>query len=232
LPGSFYAKNITPAGIGHWSDGELYRLITTGVTKKGEPIFPIMSYPSFWKMDSKDAVAVIAYIRSLHSIPNSVPASKADFPVNLIERTIPQPAAPDTSDYIAYGKYLVTIAGCSDCHTPMVNGKYDMSRFLAGGNTFVLESGQEVRSCNISPDTLSGIGIWSEAMFIKMFKRFDRPYDQIPSVSGTHPNTIMPWSAYSGMSVHDLKSMYSYLRTIKPERNVVEKFPGTMIAKK
>ncbi len=236
LPGSFYAKNITPAGIAHWSDGELYRLITTGVTQNGEPIFPIMSYPSYGKMDPKDAAAVIVYIRSLHSITNSVPASKADFPVNLIERTIPQPAtpvaAPDTSNYVAYGKYLVTLASCSDCHTPMIKGKYDMSRYLAGGNSFILESGQEVRSCNITPDTLSGIGIWSEEMFIKMFKRFDRPYDQIPQISGNQPNTIMPWAAFAGMSVHDLKAMYAYLRTVKPERNVVEKFPEVLVAKK
>jgi hypothetical protein len=40
--GNFYSSNITPAGIQDWTDGELYRLITTGVKKDGEPIFPIL----------------------------------------------------------------------------------------------------------------------------------------------------------------------------------------------
>lgn len=33
FPGVFYARNITPEGIGRYTDGELFRLITTGVTK-------------------------------------------------------------------------------------------------------------------------------------------------------------------------------------------------------
>jgi len=34
MPGVFYSKNITPAGIGRYTDGELFRTITTGVTKR------------------------------------------------------------------------------------------------------------------------------------------------------------------------------------------------------
>src|SRR5688500_3880007 len=35
-----YSKNITPAGIGSWTDGELIRAFTAGVNKDGEPLFP------------------------------------------------------------------------------------------------------------------------------------------------------------------------------------------------
>ena len=45
LPGVFYARNITPFGISDYTDGELFRLITTGVTKDGRPMFPLMPYP-------------------------------------------------------------------------------------------------------------------------------------------------------------------------------------------
>lgn len=35
FPGDFYSPNITPAGVGNWTDGELFRTITTGVSKDG-----------------------------------------------------------------------------------------------------------------------------------------------------------------------------------------------------
>ena len=45
-------------------------------------------------------------------------------------------AAPADAQQIARGKYLVTITGCNDCHTPMKmtpNGpEPDMSRMLSG----------------------------------------------------------------------------------------------------
>src|SRR3981081_2823855 len=39
------------------------------------------------------------------------------------------------SAQVAHGKYLVQLAGCTDCHTPgHLLGKPDMSRFLAGSD--------------------------------------------------------------------------------------------------
>jgi mono/diheme cytochrome c family protein len=65
FPGVFVSANITPAGIGDWTDGELFRLITTGVKRDGEPIFPVMPYHNYGKLDPEDIYAVIAYIRTL-----------------------------------------------------------------------------------------------------------------------------------------------------------------------
>ncbi|WP_317167985.1 hypothetical protein [Cyclobacterium jeungdonense] len=39
FPGVFVSPNITPAGIGDYSDGEIFRLITTGVKKMEIPFF-------------------------------------------------------------------------------------------------------------------------------------------------------------------------------------------------
>ncbi|HEX2684049.1 MAG TPA: cytochrome C, partial [Ferruginibacter sp.] len=44
FPGTYYSANITPAGIGNWTDGEIFRAITTGVRKNGKPIFPVMPH--------------------------------------------------------------------------------------------------------------------------------------------------------------------------------------------
>ena len=44
LPGLFVSKNITPHGISRYTDGELVRLITTGVNKEGKAIFNLLIY--------------------------------------------------------------------------------------------------------------------------------------------------------------------------------------------
>ena len=47
FPGTIYAKNITPAALGNWTDGELVRAITMGINKKEEALFPMMPYMNF-----------------------------------------------------------------------------------------------------------------------------------------------------------------------------------------
>jgi cytochrome c2 len=68
LPGVFFSKNITSEGIGRYTDGELYRVITTGVTKEGKPMFPLMPYMYYGRMDREDIYDIIAYVRSIPSI--------------------------------------------------------------------------------------------------------------------------------------------------------------------
>ena len=89
FPGDFYAANITPYSLGDWTDGEIYRLITTGVKKDGNPVFPIMPYPEYAQMDPADVKSIIAYLRTLPAIKNNVPRSEAAFPMSLIMRTFP-----------------------------------------------------------------------------------------------------------------------------------------------
>ena len=50
FPGKFYSRNISPAGIGTWTDGELLRAISTGVSKSGRALFPVMPHVDIvWK---------------------------------------------------------------------------------------------------------------------------------------------------------------------------------------
>ncbi|HYE56562.1 MAG TPA: cytochrome C, partial [Chitinophagaceae bacterium] len=62
FPGTYYSANITPAGIGNWTDGEIFRAITTGVRKNGKPIFPVMPHHNYGKLDAEDIKSVIAYL--------------------------------------------------------------------------------------------------------------------------------------------------------------------------
>ena len=92
VPGVIFAPNITPAGIGAYSDGELLRAVTTGVARDGRALFPMMPYPNYGKLAEDDVKAMLAYVRTLKPIDNQVPARTLDVPVNLMVRTIPQPA--------------------------------------------------------------------------------------------------------------------------------------------
>jgi len=228
VPGSLVSANITPSGIGDWTDGEIYRLITTGVTKDNRAIFPIMPYPSYAKMDPEDVKSIIAYLRTLHPIKNEVPESSLNFPLNLIVKTIPQDAQagkrPSMSDTLKYGKYMTTIAACGDCHTPAEKGKPLPGMEFAGGFEFKSKELGIARSANITPDKETGIGLWSAEDFVNKFKSHD------PSISGFVPvnkgefQSVMPWTMYAGMTEYDLTAIYKYIMTLKPVNNKVVRY--------
>ncbi|REE00118.1 c-type cytochrome [Marinoscillum furvescens] len=228
FPGVFTAKNITPAGIGDWTDGELYRLITTGVTREGKPIFPVMPYTSYGKMADEDVQAIIAYLRTLPAKSSEIPPSKADFPMNLIMKTIPKPAdpqpLPDRSDVLAYGKYLTTIAACADCHTPQDKGAPIEGMHLAGGFEFKLPGFGVVRSANITPDTRYGIGSWTEDFFVQRFKQYADSTYQPHQIAANEFQTVMPWLMYATMEEEDLKAIYQYLKSVDPVGQEVVRF--------
>ncbi|MDN4166241.1 cytochrome c [Cytophagales bacterium LB-30] len=225
FPGTFYAKNITPAGIGHWTDGELYRAITTGVTPDGRALFPVMPYLSYGKMDPSDVQAIIAYVRSLSPIESQIPERSFEFPMNFIINTIPQNAKPSKmpspDQVLAYGEYLTTIAACGDCHTPQDKGAPLPGMAFAGGFEFKMPFGT-LRSANITPHA-SGIGEWSKEAFINKFKTYADSSYLTKTVDADAFNTVMPWVMYSGMTEQDLGAIYEYLQSLAPVENKVER---------
>lgn len=219
FPGAFYSANITPAGIKDWTDGELFRAITTGVRKNGKPIFPVMPHHNYGKLDAEDIKAVIAYVRSLPAIEHAVPQSNPDFPMNFIINTIPAPASlttrPPATNVVEYGKYLATAASCGECHTPF-DKKLIMEFYMAGGRTFELPAGT-LTSMNLTPDDETGIGKWTKEAFINKFDMYRDSANAHMKVDFMKEyNTIMPWSMYAGMTNEDLGAIYTYLRTLKP----------------
>ena len=232
FPGVFYARNITPFGISDYTDGELYRLITTGVTNDERVMFPLMPYPYYGKMDPEDIYDIIAYIRTLNPIENEIPESEADFPVSIIMKTIPKDADPQSkpakTDQVAYGKYLTNAASCVECHSPIdAQGTILAGKEFSGGREFAFPDGSVVRSANITQDN-SGLGTWSESMFVGKFKQYLDSGYHLPKVQPGEFNTIMPWVMYAGMEEGDLKAIYAYLKTIDPIPNQVVKYspPG------
>lgn len=146
------------------------------------------------------------------------------------------------SSRVARGQYLVSVVGCNDCHTPLKMGptgpEPDLARFLsghpeqmgplpnakpqgawlwAGAATNTAFSGPWGVSyaANLTPDHNTGLGIWTEEMFVKAIR------------TGRHMGTSreilppMPWPAIRNASDDDLKSIYAYLRSLKPIVNHV-----------
>lgn len=140
------------------------------------------------------------------------------------------------------GKYLVAIAGCNDCHTPLKmtpqGPQPDTSRLLsghpaelhaatpaktegvwgwAGTLTMTAFSGPWGISyaANLTPDMETGIGAWSDAAFIgavKTGKHMGAGRPLLPP---------MPWQNLGKMTDEDLKSVFAYLQSIPPIKNQV-----------
>jgi mono/diheme cytochrome c family protein len=154
-----------------------------------------------------------------------------------------QASSSNNEAVVKRGEYLVTVGGCNDCHTPLKMGangpEPDMSRMLSGhpeqlavaqapapgqapwlmniagtGTAYAGPWGVSF-TANLTPDNNTGIGIWSEELFIKTIR------------TGQHWGTSrpilppMPWFNYARMTDEDLKAVYAYLRTIKPISNHV-----------
>lgn len=179
-------------------------------------------------MAKSDLLSIIAYLRTIKPIKNKVPERKLMIPVSLtypgpaLQNSIDNNMAPPQSDPVKYGEYLVNVADCGTCHTPFIKGQPDFSRRFAGGNLFTLP-GFKVVSSNITPDSTTGIGTWTPERFMNKFTvcREESGYNFNPGKE----NTIMPIRFYSGMTDNDLSAIYAYLKTIKPVKNKIEKYP-------
>lgn len=226
FPGELYAPNITK--LQDWSDGEIYRAITNGVSKDGSPLFPIMPYLTYGQLEKEDIYSVIAYLRTLEPQENEVPERELDFPLNIIVNTMPTEGQHqlklDPGNEVEYGKYLLTAAACYDCHTKQEQGQYIEEMAYAGGMEFPLETGGVVRSSNITPDLETGIGKWTKAQFIQKFKSYADSGFVAYEVPENEYNTFMPWTYYASLPEKDLGAIFTYLQTISPVQNKVEKF--------
>jgi mono/diheme cytochrome c family protein len=232
LPGRIASRNITmdvETGIGAWTDGEKIRAIREGISRDGTMLFPMMPYTRFRNMSDDDVMSLVAYLNTLPAIKHKVERSQVDFPVSALVKSAPQPAgmvpAPDHGNRMKYGEYLVTMAGCAECHTPSEKGKPKPGRIFAGGERFAFP-GVVVVSANITPDLQTGIGRWSEQDFVEKFQSYREYAENGSPKVGPENFTIMPWLDFSQLETNDLRAIYSFLRTRKPVYHAVDSHPG------
>jgi mono/diheme cytochrome c family protein len=238
LPGVVQPPNITQdreTGIGAHTDGEIMRAIREGIGRDGRPLFPMMPYKVFAAMSDEDLRALVVYLRAMAPVRNQTRPIELDFPVSLFIRAVPAPidapvSAPDPNDTVAYGGYLVRMADCHGCHTPIDDrGQSLAGRDFAGGRVFALSwkdgrLGPRVVTANITPASTGYFGHTPKEAWIARVKSYASIAEERPLVaSGT--NTLMPWVEFSGLSERDLGAIYEYMKTLPPIENVVNSFP-------
>jgi mono/diheme cytochrome c family protein len=220
LPGRVVPPNITPdaeTGAGNWSDDQLARAIREGIGHDGRALFPFMPYSAFRHSSDEDLASVIVYLRSIPPVKKALPKTEIIFPVKYLIRSVPEPInspvpQPDLSTPVKRGQYLVTIAACSDCHSPQVKGQPIAGVEFGGG--FVLDGPWgRVASANITPDP-SGISYYNEALFLEAMRT--------GIVRARKLNQIMPWWDFRGLTDEDLKAIFAYLQTLKPVKHRVD----------
>ena len=154
-----------------------------------------------------------------------------------------EPAADAAAAKLAHGKYLVTIAGCNDCHTPLVMGpdgpERDMTRMLSGhpeslvmpprpvlpegpwgavaAATFTAWSGPWGVSftANLTPDPETGLGKWTLQNFRDTLRTGRR------MGRGREILPPMPIPMYKNLTDDDIESIFTYLQSIPAVKNHV-----------
>ncbi len=211
------APNITPdveTGAGTWTDDQFARAIREGIGHDGRTLFPIMPYGDFRHLSDEDLASVIVYIRSLEPVRNALPKPQIPFPLSRLIQSAPQPilapVSDPSSDQVSRGYYLTRVGGCVDCHTPEDNMHRPIKGMdFAGGKQI---EGLPTRSANLTPDP-SGISYYDEQLFVRALRT--------GSVGARQLNPPMPWWVFRNMTDDDLKSIFAYLRTVKPIHNRV-----------
>jgi len=233
FPGTVAAANLTPdadTGLGKWSDGEIVRAIREGVDRDGNALFPIMPYGHYKNLSDDDANAIVAYLRTIKPQRYERPKKALNVPLNFIEKFIPQPlpgpvANVDPKNHLEYGKYLVSVAACAECHTP----KDDKGNALPGmefaGGFEMHTPFFRVVTANITPHPTTYMGRATRDEFIARFKSFEHFDASNSPQAQPGRNTLMPWLSYAGLTPDDLGAIYDYLKTVKPVANTVNSFP-------
>jgi mono/diheme cytochrome c family protein len=215
------SPNLTPdkqTGAGTWTDDMLARAIREGIGHDGRALFPTMPYQSFQYMSDEDLASIITYVRSVEPIHNPLPKTTIPFPTSRLILNAPQPIvtailAPEISNRIDRGAYLLRVSACEACHT-VQNYLSEPVRELrfAGGFVFQTPLGI-VASPNITSDP-TGISYYDEEMFLRVIRS--------GSVGARKLNPEMPWGYFRGMSDDDLRAIFAYLRTLKPIKHSVD----------
>jgi mono/diheme cytochrome c family protein len=225
------APNLTPdpeTGIGGWSDDAVARAIREGIGHDGRTLFPIMPYEHYRTMSDEDVASIIVYLRSVQPIRNPLPKSAVPFPLNRLIMGVPQPVeAPvhaDLSTPEKRGEYIVNLAVCSECHTPMDGkGNKVAGMDFAGGQTMPFEGVKPAASANLTPSP-NGIPYYTEELFIETFRT--------GKVRSRELSPMMPTRYFGKMTDQDLKDVFAYLKTLKPVDHYVDNsLPPTLCAK-
>ena len=102
---------------------------------------------------------------------------------------------------------------CAACHTKRVRGKIDEDKLWGGGEPFDVDE-NTIYSANLTMDTETGIGTWTEEDFFETLR------------SGVNPQGVpmripMPWTQLRNMTDDDLRAIWLHIQEVPHIRNDV-----------
>lgn len=218
--GEYYTANITKhptEGIGSYTDGELYRLLRTGIKKDHTLASVVM--PKWVLVPDEDIEDIIAFLRSDHPL---VQASDEAHPVHqptFLEKALKKfafqphplkdayPKPVSLADSIAYGKYLVQGVGhCYACHSGSIEeADLDVPEntpgYLRGGYVFLLKDNQ-IEVPGLLLEEGNHVSDWTIDQFVDAVK-----YGQRPNL----PAYRKPMHPYPALDTAEVRAIYHYL---------------------
>lgn len=222
--GDIYAPNITQhktAGIGAYSDAELYRLFRTGILKNGNLALPMMQ--RLPKAAEEDLYSIIAYLKSnnraVQPLDNQIPNYEANllakFLYTIAFKPLPDQGEkifrPDPADRIKHGYYLATaLYVCADCHSASFETYNPMEPeqspgYFGGGNPLAIGDMEPVLTANLTMDEEKGIGTWTSDEFLTALLYGKKPDGSL---------VRYPMLPYTFLDSSDAYAIYEYLKTI------------------
>jgi mono/diheme cytochrome c family protein len=228
--GTIRSTNISSdeaTGIGSYTDGELARAIRHGVAQDDRGLLFMMAVGP---MSDEDLIAVMSYLRTVPAVSNEVARSEVGLlgkvlfqgPMEFFQHphTYPQPEYVKESDTpsVGRGKYLAEgPGGCIGCHSsyaPQDGQVAFVGQLMSGAGEPQPDETEpefEFAGPNLTMDPDTGhLTEWSKEQFTKRLKA-GRVYKGSP----------MPWETYRNMTDADLESLWLYLESLPPTKNLV-----------
>jgi mono/diheme cytochrome c family protein len=231
IAGHLVSTNLTQSSVygrpPQYSDAELFYLLKTGISKSGK-YMPYMMRPM---MADEDVNDIIVYLRSNDEAVAAADTLVGNSKINFIGKTgirivsgRPQPynkgvSLPDENNPVVYGRYLVAIMACYHCHSRNARGldfgyPEQTKGYLQGGIKVKDPSGNKIRTPNLTPDSSTGIGIFSLSDFTRAVKEGITP-------SGRKLSPPMP--KFTHLTGKQVNALFAYLRSLPPVSHKVKR---------
>ena len=213
--GDVAGPNITVSqtGIGDWTEVDVRNLLRSNMRPDGSYLYSSFHKGLEWLSDS-DVTAIIAYLRALPSVENSVERREIGFigrnttgfftSVADVMGYVPQISQ---GFRVEYGEYLTnSVAGCDRCHSRS-GGTFSSDQFMAGGEEVSFDGETKVAP-NITQSQETGIGKWSEDDLRVYLQTGKTPAGRIVDTR------FCPVEFYQRSTPAEIESVVTYLRTI------------------
>ena len=233
--GKIAVPNITPdreTGIGAWTDGELIRAITKGLSRDNRILLPTMPWANFGAaLTDEEAQALVAYLRTEpEPVRHEVEATDLTMLMSFFTLTglayNTYAKDPFYTDYEpnletaeGRGKRLAYLGACVDCH--VYAPKYEPQfGSLAGGLIVDVPGIPAVFCSNLTPDIETGIGSFSDEELYDAIK-YGKRLRPLPATEMVRWPMMARITYHTSLTDDEISDLTAFLRSQPPVRNDV-----------